>query len=472
MSFQTLDELRQALVDLELVSSQQLGQAIDEVGGITRQPGPLLEALERQGALTTYQLAKLQKGETDGLILGRYKLLYRNASGSFARVFRACSLDDGKMIGLKVLRQRWASDPNYVKQFHREAEICQRLRHKNIVPIYDVGEDRGEHFLTMEFVEGGNLREFLKIRGQCSPIESAQCLLDMVEGLEYALSQGMTHRDFKLTNVLMGSDRVGKLVDFGLASVSAGDSGQEEGNLRALEYATLEKGTGAPDDDPRSDLYFLGGVTYELLTGSPPYPPTKEREERKQLSRYTNVRPIRSIAPKVPVVLAEIVDHLMRVNPNERFQSPTEVVHATRKAFKDLGSVPRSDASSDRPKTVLCIENRPKHQDLLREYLTKLGFRVLMMTDLRRGLMRLQNSPTDALLMMADSMTEGSSEGFQELLRWKKASSTAVVVILSSKQQGWKKMLEDAGSTRVLVQPIQLRDVRKELEAVLGINTG
>ena len=471
MSFQTLEELRQKLVDLELVTPKQLSQAIDEVGGITRQPAPLLDALERQGALTTYQLAKLQKGETDGLILGRYKLLYRNASGSFARVFRACSLDDGKMIGLKVLRQRWASDPNYVKQFHREAEICQRLRHKNIVPIYDVGEDRGEHYLTMEFIEGGNLREFLKIRGQCSPIESAQCLLDMAEGLEYALSQGMMHRDFKLTNVLMSSDRVGKLVDFGLASLSAGDSGQEEGNLRALEYATLEKGTGAPDDDPRSDLYFLGGVTYELLTGSPPYPPTKDREERKQLSRYTNVRPIRSIAPKVPVVLAEIVDHLMRVNPNERFQSPTEVVHATRKAFKDLGGAPRGATSNDGPKTVLCIENRPKHQDLLREYLTKLGYRVLMMTDLRRGLTRLQNNPTDALLLMADAITEGASEGFQELLRWKKASSTAVVVILSSKQQGWKKMLEDAGSTRVLVQPIQLRDVRKELAAVLGIAT-
>jgi serine/threonine protein kinase len=468
MSFQTLDELRRALVDLKLVSAQQLKQAIDEVGGITRQPGPLLDALERLGALTTYQLAKLQKGETDGLILGRYKLLYRNASGSFARVFRACSLDDGTMIGLKVLRQRWASDPNYVKQFHREAEICQRLRHKNIVPIYDVGEDRGEHFLTMEFVEGGNLREFLKIRGQCSPIESAQCLLDMAEGLEYALSQGMTHRDFKLTNVLMSSDRVAKLVDFGLASLNAGDSGQDEGNLRALEYATLEKGTGAPEDDPRSDLYFLGGVVYELLTGSAPYPATKDREERKQLSRYTNVRPVRSVAPNVPAVLAEIVDQLMRVNPNERFQSPTEVVHATRRAFKDLGGAPRGGTGNDGPKTVLCIESRPKHQDLLREYLTKLGYRALMMTDLRRGLTRLQNNPTDALLLMADSITEGTSEGFQDLLRWKKSSSTSVVVVLSSKQQGWKKMLEDAGSTRVLVQPIQLRDVRKELSALLG----
>lgn len=470
MSFQTLDELRRVLVELELVSPAQLAKAMDEVAGLSRQPGPLLDALEQQGSLTSYQLSKLHKGETEGLILGRYKLLYRNASGSFARVFRACSLDDGKMIGLKVLRQRWASDPNYVKQFHREAEICQRLRHKNIVPIYDVGEDRGEHFLTMEFVEGGNLREFLKIRGQCSPIEAAQCLLDMAEGLEYALSKGMTHRDFKLTNVLMSSDRVAKLVDFGLASLSSTESGTDEGNLRALEYATLEKGTGAPDDDSRSDLFFLGAVVYELLTGSPPYPATKDRSERKQLSRYTNVRPVRSIAPQVPAVLAEIVDHLMRVNPNERFQSPTEVVHATRKAFKELGSMPRGDTNNG-PKTILCIETRPKHQDLLRDYLTKLGFRVLMMTDLQRGLTRLRSNPTEAMLLMADSLSDGLSAEIQELLRWKKTSSTAMLVVLSQSQQGWKKMLEDAGSTRVLIQSIQLRDVRRELESLLGVTS-
>ncbi len=470
MPFQSLDELRRVLVELELVSPAQLATAVDEVARISQQAGPLLDLLERQGLLTSYQLSRLHKGETDGLILGRYKLLYRNASGSFARVFRACSLDDGKMIGLKILRQRWASDPSYVKQFHREAAICQRLRHKNIVPIYDVGEDRGEHFLTMEFVEGGSLREFLKIRGQCSPIEAAQCALDMAEGLEYALSKGMTHRDFKLTNVLMSSDRVAKLVDFGLAGYHSAESGTEEGNLRALEYATLEKGTAAPDNDPRSDLYFLGAVVYELLTGSAPYPATKDRSERKQLSRYTNVRPIRSIAPKVPAALAEIVDHLMRVNPNERFQSPTEVVNAIRKAFKELGSTPRVDAN-DGPKTILCIESRPKHQDLLRDYLTKLGFRVLMMADLQRGLTRLRSNPADALLLMADSLSDGLSAGLQELLRWKKSTRTVLVVVLSQSQQGWKNMLEDAGSTRVLIQSIQLRDVRRELESLLGVTS-
>ncbi len=471
MSFQTLDELRRVLIELQLVTPAQLQLALDQMAGLTRQPGPLLDSLERQGVLTSYQLSKLQKGETDGLILGRYKLMYRNASGSFARVFRACSLDDGSMIGLKVLRQRWAGDPSYVKQFHREAEICQRLRHKNIVPIFDVGEDRGEHFLTMEFIEGGNLREFLKIRQKCSPIESAQCLLDMSEGLEYALSKGMTHRDFKLTNVLMGSDRVAKLVDFGLASVSATESGTDEGNLRALEYATLEKGTGAPDDDPRSDLFFMGAVVYELLAGIAPYPATKDRLERKQLSRYTNVRPIRSVSPQVPIVLGEIVDHLMRVNPNERYQSPTEVVHATRQAIKELGGVPRVEtgsASKSGPVSVLCIESRVKHQDLLREYLSKQNYRVLMLSDVQRGLTRMRNNPTDCLVLMAESQGEGLAEGFQDLLRWKRTSSIPVLVVLSQKQSEWKTVLEGAGRTRVLTQPIQLRDLRTELESLLG----
>lgn len=466
MSFQTLDELRRVLIELQLVTPPQLQHALEEVAGLSRQPGPLLDVLEKQGLLTSYQLAKLHKGETDGLVLGRYKLMYRNASGSFARVFRACSLDDGKMIGLKVLRQRWASDPNYVKQFHREAEICQRLRHKNIVPIYDVGEDHGEHYLTMEFVEGGNLREFLKIRGQLSPLEAAQCLLDMAEGLEYALAQGMTHRDFKLTNVLMSSDRVAKLVDFGLASVNSTESGTDEGNLRALEYATLEKGTGAPDDDPRSDLFFLGAVAYELLAGTPPYPPTKDRTERKQLSRYTNVRPLRSIAPQVPAALADIVDHLMRVNPNERFQTPTEVVHATRKAIRELGGAPRGETNGGQ-KTVLCIETRPKYQDLLRDYLAKLGYRVLMLTNLQRGLTRLKNSPADCMILMADSQGDELAEGFQEFLRWKRSASTAAVVVLSAKQEGWKSLLEEAGETRVLIQPVQLRDIRLQLESLL-----
>lgn len=94
-----------------------------------------------------------------------------------------------------------------------------------------------------------------------------------------------------------------------------------------------------------------------------------------------------------------------------------------------------------------------------------------MMTDLQRGMTRLRSGPTDAVLLMADSVSDDFSNGLQELVRWKKSSSTAMVVVLAQSQQGWKNMLEDAGSTRVLVQTIQLRDVRRELESLLGVKS-
>ena len=117
---------------------------------------------------------------------------------------------------------------------------------------------------------------------------------------------------------------------------------------------------------------------------------------------------------------------------------------------------------------VYRIETRPKHQDLLRDYLAKLNYRVLMLSDLQRGLTRMRNNPVDSLLLMADSVSEGLSEGFQDFLRWKRTASTAALIVLSQKQSEWKTALEDAGTTRVLIQPIQLRDIRLELEAMLG----
>lgn len=176
-----------------------------------------LQILERRQLLTPLQTGRMLKGEIDGLVLGRYKLLYRNASGSFARVFRAASLDDNRVVALKLLRERWADDPRTVASFEREARICQKFIHPNIVPIYDIGNEGRFHYFTMEFVEGGNLRDFMKIRRTLSPVEATRCTLEICLGLEYALQMGASHRDLKLTNVLMSSTGVAKLVDFGLA---------------------------------------------------------------------------------------------------------------------------------------------------------------------------------------------------------------------------------------------------------------
>src|SRR5262245_29731918 len=258
MSAPKVDELCRMLVRLQLVSEQQIEICLEQLGRKTFQPDDLLKCLENKGLLTSYQVGRIAKDEIDGLVLGRYKLMYRNASGSFARVYRACDLRTGKMVGLKVLRQRWSEDTKAVAEFHREAELGKTLKHENIVPIYEVGESNGQHYFAMEFVEGGNLRDFINIRKKLSPLEATKCLVEMTEGLNYAFLKGSTHRDLKMTNVLMSSQGIAKLVDFGLAGIADDERSGGESSQRALEYATLEKNTGVPRNDSRSDLYFLG----------------------------------------------------------------------------------------------------------------------------------------------------------------------------------------------------------------------
>jgi serine/threonine protein kinase len=479
--FKSVGELGQVLSRLRLIQPEQFDACVAELR--SGRPEDLLQLLEKKHLLTSYQASVLSRGRTEGLVLGGYKLLYKNASGSFARVYRACAVDDGRMVGLKVLRDRWAKDARQVAQFRREAELCMKLRHKNIVPIYDVGSENGFHYFTMEFVEGGNLRDFIRIRGKLSPAEATRTVLDMAEGLEHALSRGMSHRDLKLTNVLMSTQGVAKLVDFGLAgdhSVSAAAASDIDGVDRALEYATLERGTGAPDNDPRTDLYFLGAIYYELLTGVPPYPPTRSRDERKKLARYTSIRPLRSVEPNVPRSIAEIVERLMKIDADLRYQTPGEVISDLQAVPAELaGNRPAGEsASGSRPasqapaasgppaeslNTVMFIESRVDQQDVLREYFSKRGFRVLVLSDPRRGLSRLKSDPPDCVVLMGRSIGDEIVDVYREALSAVNGRPIACIAVLAEKQARLTGEFQTSPAARVLVQPIRLRELRGQV---------
>ena len=472
MSFKNADKLINLLLSLRLLAQDQIDECIADIRKRKMSADDLLNALERRHYLTSYQLTKLRKGESDGLVLGPCKLLYRNASGSFARVFRAVHIEDGSMVGIKLLRQRWAADPEAVKEFHREAELCKVLKHDNIVPIYEVGRQGEFHYFTMEFVEGGNLRDFLKIRKRLSALEATRCVMDMAKGLEYALSRGMTHRDLKPTNVLMSIKGVAKLVDFGLAGHV-----DDEASQRALEYATIERGSGAPPDDPRTDLFFLGAIYFELLTGKAPYPPTKKREERKQLSRYRSIPSVQSVTPDVPRPVADVCEKLLFINPSQRYQSATDLIKVLEPLLANLESngdsgvqpvqeVEKPVESMTSTPTVMCIENRPRHQDLLRDYLSTRGYRVLVLSDMQRGLARLRSNPPDCIVLMGDAIGDGYVQGFQEAAQMSEASYVTILV-LPKESAAWKDALEETETERVLVQPISLRDLREEIHAAV-----
>lgn len=467
MHFLSLQNFQNYLTKSKLVESPQLQECMVRLQSRGQSIDGLIQELESRHLLTPYQIAKLRKRDLEGLLLGRFKLLYRNASGSFARVFRGCSVDDGKMVGIKVLRSRWAEDPRKVALFKREGDLGKRLKHKNIVPIYEVGSDGNQHYLTMEFVEGGNFRELLKARGKFSPEEATRYAIDIAEGLEYALTVGLTHRDMKLTNVLLSAQGIAKLVDFGLAGQDASMKSIDDEVDRAVEYATLERGSGAPDNDPRSDLYFLGSIFYELLSGKPPYPSSKNKEDRRQYSRYSDVRPLREVDPTLPLNLTRIVDQLMCVNPYDRYQTPTEVLRDLRATLGDQAPAASAPTAPSKPTapTVLCVEDRIRHQDSLRQYFSKHGYRVLMMGDFQRALGRLRtDSPKGLVLMGATLGTEAEAQ-FEQAMSACRSSGTSLVFVLSKHQLDLVPKLSNTPYARILSEhPVTLRSIRKALE--------
>src|SRR5947209_6568752 len=209
---------------LGLLTEHQIREAWEEMGQRGGDALPFLLAMERRGYLTPWQSQKLIKGDPDGYFLGGYRILYKISSGTFGRVFRADDPQSGRVVAVKILRRRYAEDQDKIGLFEREGKVGMTLHHPNIVEILAINKDAGtgQWYIVMEFVEGGNLREILKIRKKLEPLEALRIMEDVTAGLSYASSRGITHRDMKLSNILVASQGVAKLVDFGLAGVFGG----------------------------------------------------------------------------------------------------------------------------------------------------------------------------------------------------------------------------------------------------------
>ncbi len=470
MHSDALRELSRTLIQQRLVEKSAITKVLRALPAGDDDMLRLLDALQSADLLTPFQVERIKKLDVDGLVLGGCKLLYANAAGSFARVYRGARLDSGEMVALKVLRQRWARDSDTVDLFKREAQLGMKLKHPNIVPIYELGCDKDEHFFVMEFVEGGNLKDFLRIRERLSPAEALRFTSDIARGLEYAISLGYTHRDLKLSNVLMSAAGVAKLIDFGLATDETAQKVGGENFQQALEYTTLEKGTGAPRNDPRSDLFFLGAILYELISGHAPYAATKNRDDRKRIGRYSSVRPLGHVVPECPRHVCDIVERLMTMQANDRFQSATELLRSLEESRRRLdqpshlgGNSGHGKSSASLP-SLLVVENRPKHQNLLRDYFSARGFRVLLMTDIGRALERLTTNSPHCIVFVLD----GFPDEVQELIRATERARIPCILVLP-----FGETSEQAGVARghrcILAQPVSLRDLRLHVEQLAGL---
>src|SRR5712691_3890533 len=208
----------------------------------------------------------------ESTVAGRYQVIARIASGGMGEVFRAHDAVLGREVALKVLHPQFAGDRGFVDRFRREARAAAILNHPNIVGVYDWGLTEGTYFMVMEYVRGHNLRTLLSEYGRLQPLQVVEIAAQVLSALDHAHGHGIVHRDVKPENILIARDGTVKVADFGLARAYA-DSyvSQAEGTVTGtVQYLAPEQIQGEPAD-PRTDLYALGVVMFELLTGGPPY---------------------------------------------------------------------------------------------------------------------------------------------------------------------------------------------------------
>src|SRR5437773_6106101 len=218
-------------------------------------------------------------------------------------VYRAHDAVLGREVALKVLHAHLAGDRGFVDRFRREARAAAILNHPNIVDVYDWGSTDGTYFMVMEFVRGTNLRAVLLENGRLEPAQVVEVVLQVLSALDHAHGHGIVHRDIKPENILIATDGTVKVADFGLARAYADFYvSQAEGTVTGtVQYLAPEQIQGEPAD-PRTDLYSLGVVMFELLTGRPPF--AGETSLGIAYQHLTNRVPAPSmVVPSVPVAL-------------------------------------------------------------------------------------------------------------------------------------------------------------------------
>src|SRR5712691_7170605 len=208
----------------------------------------------------------------ESTVAGRYRVVGRIAAGGMGEVYRAEDTVLGREVALKVLHPQFAGDRGFVDRFRREARAAAILNHPNIVGVYDWGSTDGTYFMVMEFVRGHNLRSVLLEHGRLEPAQVGEVALQVLAALDHAHGHGIVHRDVKPENILIAGDGTVKVADFGLARAFADSTiSQAEGTVTGtVQYLAPEQIQGEPAD-PRTDLYALGVVMFELLTGRTPF---------------------------------------------------------------------------------------------------------------------------------------------------------------------------------------------------------
>lgn len=268
---------------------------------------------------------------------GRYELLKLIGSGGMANVFEAKDLLEDKIVAIKVLKEEYLTNDEFVRRFRNESKVIAVLDHPNIVKVYDVNFTGAEQYIVMEYIDGITLKQYITHQGHLRWKDSVHFVTQILRALSHAHERGVIHRDIKSQNIMLLRDGTIKVMDFGIARFAREDiRTMDDKAIGSVHYISPEQACGEESDE-KSDIYSVGVLLYEMLTGRVPFDgETPEQVAMKHI--HQKPIPISKLQPDVPTDLCEIVEKAMQKDKNLRYRSAAEMLAAI-DAFKQNPSI-------------------------------------------------------------------------------------------------------------------------------------
>ena len=263
-------------------------------------------------------------------IADRYEVVGQIGTGGMSDVYKAKDHTLGRYVAIKVLKEEFSEDTNFVTKFRSEAQAAAGLEHPNIVNIYDVGSENGIHYIVMEYVEGITLKTYIEKKGQLNYKETLSIAIQVSRGIQAAHAKHIIHRDIKPQNIIISTDGKVKVTDFGIARAVSEHTIHSD-VMGSVHYASPEQARNGYVSN-RSDIYSLGIVMYEMVTGRVPFDGDSTVAVAIQHLQDEMVPPS-TYAPNLPISLEKIIQKCTQKSPDRRYDSMESLLIDLRKAL-------------------------------------------------------------------------------------------------------------------------------------------
>ncbi len=320
------EKLAHALVSRGLITRDEFKQC--RTGDVSAEA--LLKRLVKGGFLTVHQ-ARRANQELAGLMNERipgYELLQELGKGAMGTVFKARQLSMNRLVAIKVLKSKLASNPQFLERFKREAHAAAKLSHNNVVQAIDVGAAGKIHYFVMEFVEGTTIKQELEKGKIFEEKQAVEIVLQLAQALAHANKRNLIHRDIKPANIIRTPEGIAKLADLGLArdTTDVAAAQEEKGmTMGTAYYISPEQIDAREHIDCRADIYSLGATFYHMVTGQPPFPGNKV-EPILEAHRSQELTPPDHLNTSLSSGLGEVVEFMMAKERKQRYATPDDLI--------------------------------------------------------------------------------------------------------------------------------------------------